>query len=131
MSSAETQPDAAKPAASSESPFLMNDSDALDSGLAFCAERKYRCVLKETELNGSRRWRVVFDASRGEAWGQLQLEFDAVTWALRDVDDRVRGPGCATHYDEESPQTDERERSQPQKRGKRRGKLKRNAKHVQ
>lgn len=114
-----------------EVPFLMNDADALDAGRDFCRKRRYHCVLKDAQYTEKRRWRVRYEATRGEASGPLQLEFDAVTWALRDVDDRVRGPGYASAYDEEPPSAESERAVQPQKRGKRQSKVRRKSRQVQ
>lgn len=71
----------------------MSRSEAISAGYSVCQQRGYRCDLKKAKLTGKDRWKVKFDARRGDARGKLHLEFDAYSRRLRGIDDNVKVRG--------------------------------------
>ncbi len=79
----------------------MSESEAIAAGHGFCRDRHYACRLKEAHLTGKDRWKVKFDASRGDASGKGHLEFDAYSRALVKVDENVKARGRGHGWDDD------------------------------
>src|SRR5438067_6283552 len=78
----------------------MTYEEAVAVGTRDCQSRGFSCYLKEAHGGGDGLWKVKFEVARGDARGQLHLEYDGWSRALVRADENVHGHGGHEHEHE-------------------------------